>query len=174
MLALLGTLFGLLGSLLPEVLKFWNNKEDHKHEVEMARLQMEAQEKLHQERLEEINVQADVAESEALYKASEQKITGWKFIDGIIALYSGSVRPTLTYAFMLLYMYVKYSLIYSLITAGAKWNEVGGQIWNSEDFAIFATILAFWFGGRFLKYSLGRTSIPSASMISAFRNGIKK
>lgn len=174
MLALIGTLLGLLGSLLPEVLKFWNNKEDHKHEVEMSRIQMEAQKELHQERLEEINAQADIAESEALYKSAEIKITGSKIIDGIIALYSSSVRPTITYAFMVLYMYVKYSLIYSLMQAGLKWNEVGGQIWNSEDFAVFATILSFWFGARFLKYSLERTSAPSVALTSALRNGIKK
>jgi hypothetical protein len=174
MLTLLGTIFGLLGSLLPEILKFWNNKEDHKHEIEMGKLQMEAAKLQGQIKLEELGAQADIAETEAIYKASEQKITGVRWIDGIVSLYNSSVRPTITYGFMVLYMYVKYSLIYSLVQAGAKWNEVGTQIWNSEDFAVLSTILAFWFGARFMRYSLGRTSMPSSSVISALKNGIKK
>lgn len=169
MLALIGTILGLLGSLLPEVLKFFTSKEDHRHEIEMAKIQMEAQTQLHQEKLEEINTQADIAESAALYKYAEIPITGSKIIDGIVALYSSSVRPTLTYAFMVLYMYVKYSLIYSLMQAGLKWNEVGAQIWSSDDFAVFSTILAFWFGGRFLKAALNRSS-PSPVL----KNGFKK
>ena len=40
MTAIIGALLGLFGSLLPEVLRFFNMKEDHKHEREMAKIQM--------------------------------------------------------------------------------------------------------------------------------------
>lgn len=156
MLTLIGTVLGLLGSLAPEVLKAWNNKEDHRHEIEMAKIQMEAQKELHQEKLEEITAQADIEEAKAIYTAAEQKITGWKFIDGIVSLYNSSVRPTLTYAFMAMYCFVKFSIIYTYTQGGWSWQQLGSQIWSSEDFAVFSTIIAFWFGGRFLKYSIGR------------------
>ena len=175
MLALIGTILGLLGSLLPEILKFWNNKEDHRHEVEMTRLQMEAQKQAGEIKLTEINATADIEESKALYRASEQKITGWKFIDGIVSLYNSSVRPTFAYVFLALYGYVKYSMIYvAVVQGGLTWQQLGPQIWGSEDFAVLSTIIAFFFGGRFLKYSLGRVSGPSIAMTSALKNGVKK
>ncbi len=159
MLAILGAIVGLLGSLLPEVLKFWNNKEDHRHELAVLSVQAEMAKSEHVYRLEEISSQADIATEQAVYKAAEIKTTGWRFVDGINALYNSSVRPTITYAFMVLYAYVKYSLIYSSVAAGYKWQEVGSQIWGSEDFAIFATIMGFWFGGRLVKHMLDRAGI---------------
>lgn len=158
MLAIIGSILGLFGSLLPEVLKYFNNKEDHKHELAMGALQMESMKLQGQIKLEEINAQADIEEAKAIYASAEQKITGVKWIDGIVSLYSSSVRPTLTYGFFFLYGYVKFSVIYSVVQAGAKWQEVGMLVWNSEDFAVFATIMSFWFGGRFLKSALARTN----------------
>lgn len=158
MLSLIGTIIGLLGGLLPELMKFFNNKEDHKHEVAMGRLQMEAQKQAGEIKLEEINATADIEEAKAIYASAEQRITGVRWIDAIVALYSSSVRPTLTYGFFLLYGYVKYSMIYALVKAGNNWQAIGTQIWNQEDFAVFSTIMAFWFGGRFLKSALNRAS----------------
>lgn len=156
MLAILGALLGVLGSLLPEVLKFFNNKEDHKHELAVLNVQAQMAMSEHAYRLEEINAQADIATEQAVYKAAEVKTTGWQFIDGINALYNSTVRPTITYAFMFLYAYVKYSMIYGSIQAGYKWQEVGLLIWGAEDFAIFSTIMGFWFGGRLMKNMLDR------------------
>jgi hypothetical protein len=158
MLTIIGTLLGLLGSLLPEVLKFFNNKEDHKHEVDMAKLQMEAAKQAGEIKLEEINATADIEEAKAIYANAEQKITGVRWIDGAIALYSSSVRPTITYAFFALYGFVKFSMVYSAISMGTPWQTVGLMIWTSEDFAVFSTIMAFWFGGRFLKSALARSN----------------
>lgn len=174
MLTIIGSILGLFGSLLPEILKFFNLKEDHKHEIEMAKLQMEAQEKLHQEKLEEINVTADVAESEALYKAAEQKITGWKVVDGLVSLYSSSVRPSLTYGFFIFYVLVKYAQ-YNVFVASNYTNwQIVYSLWSSEDMAIFSTIISFWYGSRFLKYALGRAPSVSSAITSALKTGIKK
>ena len=170
MLSLIGTLLGLLGSFIPELLKFFKVKEDHKHEIEIFKLQVEAERYRHEQKIEEINVQADITETEALYKHSEQKLTGWWFTDGLVSLYNSSVRPTITYIFMGLYGFVKYSMVMALIDKGTNWKEVGVLIWSSEDFSIFATILSFWFGARMMKYTLGRT----APLTTSLRNGMKK
>lgn len=164
MLTIIGTILGLLGSLMPELLKYFRLKEDHKHETEMARLQMDQLRLQGQIRLEEINAQADIEESKALYEAAEQKITGVRWIDAIVSLYSSSVRPTVTYLFIAFYGLVKYAQYHlyagsvDLETGviGSKW-EVLKVMWNSEDTAALMTILAFWFGGRFTKYALERT-----------------
>lgn len=158
MLAIIGAILGLLGSLLPEVLKFFNSKEDHKHEIAMGRLQMEAQKQAGEIKLAEIDATADIEEAKALYASAEQKLTGWKIVDGLVALYNSSVRPTFAYIFLALYCYVKYSIMYTYTQGGWTWQQLGAQIWGSEDFAVFSTIIAFFFGSRFLKYSLERSN----------------
>ncbi len=156
MLSIIGAIIGILGSILPEWLKNKKAKQDNEHELKMFELQLKAAEQQHQYKVEELNVQADIQESEALYRASEIKLTGSTMIDGVIALYNSSVRPTVTYAFLLLYAYVKYSMIYAALQQGSVWQVVGAQIWSSEDFAIFSTIMGYWFGSRGMKHALER------------------
>ncbi len=66
-LTLLGGLLGFLSSAFPDFLKLWRDHSDRKHELAILDRQMEAQRQGHTQRLEEIQVQADVAESKALY-----------------------------------------------------------------------------------------------------------
>jgi hypothetical protein len=153
MLALLGTIFGLLGSFLPELLKFFVQKEDHRHELEMTKL-------IHAQHIEEVNVEADIASEQAVYKASVQILTGWKIVDGLVSLYNMGVRPTITYIFMATYIAVKYAVYTSYLQSGYSWQQAVQALWSSEDFAVFSTIMAFWFGGRFMKYSLERLTKP--------------
>jgi len=154
MLALFGTILGLLGSFLPEVLKFFTQKEDHKHKLEVMKLQIEANKIAHGQKVEEINVQADISETLAVQSAAKQILTGSRILDGIVSLYNGSVRPTITYAFMFLYMAVKYGVYMSYTMAGYSWQQAIQVIWNQEDFAVFSTVIAFWFGSRMLKATL--------------------
>jgi hypothetical protein len=153
MLALIGTILGLLGSLAPEILKYFNNKEDHRHEAEMLTL-------THTYHLEEVNVEADISSEQAAYKNATQILTGWKIIDGIVSLYNMSVRPTITYIFMATYILVKYAIYTSYTQIGYTWQQAVSVLWTSEDFAVFSTIMAFWFGGRFMKWTLERLAPP--------------
>jgi len=151
MLSIIGSILGLFGSFLPELLKFFKIKEDHKHEKDMFLLQVQLAEKQHKFRVDEMNITADIEESKAVYQMAEQKITGSKFIDGIIALYNSSVRPTITYAFMVFYGLVKYGQYKVFIASGlGKW-EIMAAIWSGEDMAAFMTVMGFWFGGRMVK-----------------------
>ena len=156
MLTIIGAIVGLLGSLAPELLKFFNNKEDHKFQKEMAALQMEELKIRGEIDLTKINAQADIESEKALYEHSKLPRTGWKYIDGLISFYTGTVRPTITYLFMGTYILVKYGVYMSYTQSGYTWQQAVAMVWSGEDFAIFATIMGFWFGGRFLKYSLGR------------------
>ena len=67
---------------------------------------MEMQKLGHQQRLEEIEVQADIVESKALYKHDRPVGVAW--VDSLRA----SVRPVITYAFFLLFAAVKGSGLY--------------------------------------------------------------
>lgn len=155
MLSILGAIVGLLGSFIPKILDFLKAKEDHKHELAVLKVQAEMAKSEHLYRLEEVNAAADIASEQAVYKQAEIKYTGVKWIDAILALYSGTIRPTITYLFMGSYMFVKYAQIKMLTASGGDLWTIVWKLWNSDDMAAFMCILGFWFGGRMLKHTMG-------------------
>lgn len=140
MITLLGSLLGFISSAFPDLLKIWRDAADRKHELAMLQMQMEQQRQGHTHRLEEINVQADIAESRALYKTYH---SGIQWVDAL----NGTVRPVLAYAFFLLYASVKWAQL-SAFLGSASFTEVLPLIWHVEDQAIFAGIISFYFGQR--------------------------
>ena len=140
MITLFGALIGFLGSLAPDLLKLLRDHTDRKHELTILRLQMEQQQQGHQQRLEEIHVEADIAESKALYKTF---YSGIKWVDAL----NGTVRPVLAYAFFLLYFTIKCMQFAMVDLAGPlPWHMQ--MLWSVEDQAIFAGIISFYFGQR--------------------------
>jgi hypothetical protein len=132
MITLIGALLGFISSAFPDLLKIWRDAADRKHELAILQMQMEQQRQGHTNRLEEINVQADIAESRALYKTYH---TGIKWVDAL----NGTVRPVIAYSFFILYAVVKMMQF----SADLPW-----LLWTAEDQAIFAGIISFYFGQR--------------------------
>jgi len=141
MIALLGSILGIFGSLIPNILKLWQDKSDKKHEIVILNIQIERERLGHIQRLEEISTQADIEETQALYKS--MKPVGVKWVDALTA----SVRPILTYAFFALYAYVKIPLIMKG-AHGDVYSPFYTVIWSEMDVAIFCTVITFWFGNR--------------------------
>lgn len=106
----------------------------------------------HNQRLEEISVEADIAESQALYK-HDGKPSGVKWVDGLRV----SVRPVITYAFFTLFTVVKVSALYVLVSEeGLTVVQAMPQIWAPETQALFAAVMSFWFGQRALNKIRGK------------------
>lgn len=63
MLTLLGSLLGFITSAFPQLLELIKDWQDRKHELAFLDRQMEMQKLGHTQRLEEIAVTADIAES---------------------------------------------------------------------------------------------------------------
>ena len=84
------------------------------------------------QRLEEIQLNADIAESQALYRTYS---TGIRWVDAL----NGTVRPVIAYSFFILYALVKVMQF----SADLPW-----LLWTAEDQAIFAGIISFYFGQR--------------------------
>ena len=146
MLTLLGSLLGFISSTFPDLLKFWQDKQDRKHELQILDRQMEQMRLGHNQRLDEIAINADVSQSLALYKHDSQP-SGVTWVDGLRA----SVRPMITYGFFILFAWVKLSAVVLLMNQGGlSINEALVQIWDGETQALFAGILSFWFGSRSL------------------------
>lgn len=140
MMTLLGSLLGFVSAAFPDLLKLWRDRADRKHELTILRMQMEQQSLGHQQRLEEINTQADIAESKALYRTY---YSGIKWVDAL----NGTVRPVLAYAFFLLYFTIK-CMQFAMVDLGNPLPWHMDMLWSVEDQAIFAGIISFYFGQR--------------------------
>lgn len=127
MITLLGSLIGFLSSIIPDVVKMFQDRQDKKHELEILKLQIQREQTAFNQKLDAINVQADIAESKQLYSTYKTQI---KWVDAL----NGTVRPVIAYSFFFLYAFLKI--------------EFADNLWTEEDQAIFAGIISFYFGQR--------------------------
>jgi|TARA_R110000823_G_scaffold229911_1_gene356811 hypothetical protein len=140
MLSILGSVLGFGTSFLPKVLGFFEEKRDQAHELQMMDKQLEQQLQIGVQKLQMVNVDADIRETEVLHKehaSITKKSSQW-----VINL-SASVRPIITYCLF---------IEFAALTLSVNMNWIGLEqyttIWNSEFQAIFAAVVSFWFGQR--------------------------
>lgn len=167
MLTLISTIFSFLAGGLPKFLDFLQDRGDKRHEIELARMQMERELQLRklgfdaQARLEEIrNVQvemetvnqqiqsrigAQVEETKAIYTHDaviQDGTSTW------VKNLRASVRPVITYGFFLLLVLIDIGLFVHGVKMGASFDTLAAQLWDESTQALFASIIAFHFGGR--------------------------
>ena len=147
MLSLLGSLLGFGSSFLPKVMDFFQDKQDKKHEHAIMEVQIRQQKELATQKLEMVNVEADIRELEAIQKSVQN--TGVRWIDGL----RGSVRPVITYAFFGLFMFVEVSAYLALTASGISALNAVQLVWDDQTQALFAAVISFWFGGRAINRS---------------------
>ena len=98
---LLGSIFGGLFRLAPEVLKFFDKKNEREHELLMFSRQCELEQLRGQQKLAEIGAQreaaVDVGVMDAFNSAIQQQAEMVKAAGGWVASLSASVRPVVTY-----------------------------------------------------------------------------
>lgn len=147
---ILGAVLGLLGSALPEVFKLFKDHSDKKHEKEMLQLQLQMQEKLVQLRIQEAQAIADVKVYDFAAVSTPQPSGKWwiDLINALAYLYNTSVRPTVTYLLIGLYMFVKLAQVKVLTSAGVQWYTALTQVWSGADGEFVGAVVAFWFGSR--------------------------
>ena len=162
MLSLFSTLGGLLISGLPKLLEFFQNKADQRHELALARIQTEkelqmlaqgfaAQQRIEEIRTDQIAMQTDAEMTVAAYdhdKAVLAKAAGW------VSSYVGTVRPTVTYLFILELCAINAWLAYfvyshpGLVVTIEDLVRVSDIIFSSDEMAMLGAIVGFWFGSR--------------------------
>ncbi len=121
---------------------YFQDRSDKKHELAVMEVQIRQQKELAIQKLEMVNVEADIREIEALQKSMQP--TGVKWIDGL----RGSVRPVITYSFFGLFIFVEVSAYLSLTASGISGLDAVNAVWDEDTKALFAAVIAFWFGGR--------------------------
>lgn len=157
-MVILSTLIGFLSSALPDIFRFFQDKQDKKHEIVLLEMQMEHAKQGHAQKLAEIELQADIADSKAVGARVKQSLVGIRWIDAL----SGSVRPIITYLFFAMYAAVKVAQYHLLIEPSMPWQEPVSHaqalvtIWTPDDMALFAAIITFWFGNRTFNKLRGR------------------
>ena len=146
MITIIGSLIGFGTSMLPKVFDMFQDWQDRKQELEIMDRQIKMAEMRHTQKLEQLNVQADIAESKAIYKhASKMKNDGW------VGSLRASVRPILTYLFFAVFAMVKGAALYAAIAYDHQDPVTAiSLLWDEETAGIFSAIIAFWFGSRTL------------------------
>lgn len=162
MLSLLSTLGGLLISGLPKLLEFFQDRADKAHEANLMRLQMErelalaAQGFIAQERMEEIKSEQVAMETTALMTEAALKHDE-RVLDRAsqwVANYVGTVRPTVTYIFVLELVAINIGIAWyaftqpGLIVDVSTFIAVADMIFSDDEMAMLGGIIGFWFGSR--------------------------
>jgi len=169
MLSLFSTLGGLLISGLPKLLEFFQNKADQKHELALAQVQTERELQLAaagfaaQARVEEIRTEQVALQTEAqMAEAEAEMVKGAQDHDKAVlakastwvANYIGTVRPTVTYIFVVELVCINIFLCYylytnpSLITSMDDVLRYADIIFSADEMAMLGGIIGFWFGSR--------------------------
>lgn len=140
MITLLASLAGFISSLIPEIMKYFVDKNDKNHELRILEYQLKIQESKMNNHLEEIIAVQNANEAQAIYKTYK---TGISWVDAL----NGTVRPVLAYAFFFIYVFIKF-LQYKLIMSVSEISDIVEILWSIDDQAIFAGIISFYFGQR--------------------------
>ena len=162
MLSLISTLGGLLISGLPKLLDFFQNKADQKHELALARMQTErelqmaaagfaAQAKMEEIRTEQVAMQTDAQKVTAALDHDKEIVRNasrW------VVNYIGTVRPTITYIFVLELVAINAFLCYylwqnpGLITSMEDVLRYADIVFSEDEMALLSGIISYWMGSR--------------------------
>ena len=147
---LLGGLLGGTFRLMPELMKWLDRRGERSHELAMQDKALEFEKLRGAQRMTEIGATAEAAWHLSALETLRESIhaqgekSGVKWADAL----SISVRPTITYWYMLLYSAGKASIFMLTWRADVDWAVAVLQCWTDADQALFAGIMNFWFLGR--------------------------
>jgi leucyl aminopeptidase (aminopeptidase T) len=146
--SLLGSVLGGVLRLAPEVIKFFDRKNERDHEArmmdkEMAIAQLKAEQAMHT-----VDAGVQLAQFEAMGKAqdgqTEMAKAGGKVVAGVSAL----VRPVVTYWVFAFYVACRTAALVLAFQQSAAWHQVMASAWTDTDMAVLMLVLTFWFTGR--------------------------
>ena len=152
---------------LPKILDMFQDRADKKHEMALAQLQteremalrkagLEAQERIEQIETQQLEIETKSQDKQALIGAQQAEMQAIYAHD--TALNEGtsqwmkdlraSVRPVITYGFFLLLVLIDVALIVHGFQLNTPIEVLAEQLWDPDTQALFASIIAFHFGGR--------------------------
>ncbi len=153
---LLSGLGGGLLRLLPEALKFFDRKNERKHELDMLTSEMEFAKIRGEQEMRRTEATISVAELDGIAAAVKEQGETARSAGWFAALISSMVRPIVTYAFVGMYFAVKVAGMSLAKAQGAMWERVLQESWTYDDMQILSMILGFWFVSRSVEKRIGK------------------
>lgn len=156
MLSILSSILGFATAGLPSILGFFQQKGDQSHERQMAKLQTErelelakagflAQEKIEAIKLDQIEAQTYAEERVALYDHDKKLVES---ASPTVRNWNAMVRPVVAFVFVGELVLINIiSLIWAMKT-GVDFVTASDTIFNTDEMAITASIIGFYFGSR--------------------------
>jgi hypothetical protein len=166
MLTMISTIVSFLMGGVPKLLDFFQDRSDKKHEIALAQMQMTqqmelqkqgfvAQQRVEEIRLDELKVDAevrsheiDVKEHEALLAHDTASAVGastW------VINARAMVRPGITYGMFALLLFVDIFGFWYAFHTHVPFDVALNLLWDDDSQQIFASIIAFYFGGQAFK-----------------------
>ncbi len=144
MLSIIAALIGLLSSTIPNILRYFERKQEITYELEMMRMKIEATIKGYEvgQAINELNNNTS-ATNDA--RRHDETLDGGEFINALRA----SVRPVVTYTFFGIWLFVKMTILFAFFKAGNLDLQVfTATMLDEQTLALFSLIMGFWFGAR--------------------------
>ena len=151
---LLGSIFGGIFRMAPEVLKWLDKKSERQHELALFSRQCDLEQMRGQMKLAEIGAQReaaiDVGVMDAFQSAIEQQATMVKAAGGWVASLSASVRPVVTYWVLFVWSFIHVWFAWNAWLAGAPAVEVFKTMMTPDFSALLSGTINYWFLDRTL------------------------
>ena len=151
---LLGSIFGGIFRMAPEVLKWLDKKNERQHELNMFKFQCDLEAQRGQQKLAEIGAvreaAVDVGVMNAFQSAIEQQATMVKAAGGWVASLSASVRPVVTYWVLFVWSFIHVWFAYNAWLNGAPAVEVFKTMMTPDFSALLSGTINYWFLDRTL------------------------
>ena len=145
---LLGSIFGGLFRLAPEVLKFLDKKNERAHELSMFQLQTDLEKMRGEFRMEEKYVDYSIQQMDTIKEAFKEQAQTAKEAGWFASFITAVTRPGLTWVAFGVYVAVKAAGLTIAFQTNANWAEVLTKSYDEDDFAMLNMMLTFWFVGR--------------------------
>jgi hypothetical protein len=151
---LLGSIFGGIFRMAPEILKYFDKANERKHELNMFKFQCDLEAQRGQQKLAEIGAQReaaiDVGVMDAFQSAIEQQATMVKAAGGWVASLSASVRPIVTYWILFIWSFIHVWFAWNSWLLGDPPAVVFNLMMSGDFAALVSGTLNYWFLDRTL------------------------
>ena len=156
MLSILSSILGFATAGLPNILGFFQQKGDQKHEREMAQLQNAqallmaekgfiAQEKIAAIELEGTYAGTYAQERVALYDHDKKLVEGGS---QTVKNWNAMVRPVVAFIFVGELVLINFVSLAWAMYSGVDFIVASQEVFSTDEMAIVASIIGFYFGSR--------------------------
>jgi hypothetical protein len=156
MLSILSSILGFATAGLPNILQFFQQKGDQKHEREMAQLQnaqallmaekgFASQEKIAAIELEGTYAETYTQEREALYDHDKKLVES---ASPTVRNWNAMVRPVVAFIFVGELVLINFVTLFWAMWSGVDFVTASDTVFSTDEMAIVASIIGFYFGSR--------------------------